>query len=59
VRFAVYQVARRVCEELNATGERPLRGFRSSVVRRTESGGFEATRDPGPNDERSGFRRRP
>ena len=48
VRFAlvlvppiVYVVVRRVCDELRETGERPLRGFRGRVVRRSPRGGFE------------------
>jgi quinol---cytochrome-c reductase cytochrome b subunit len=41
--FLVYRLVRRVCEELRESGEHPLRGFHGTVLRRTESGGFEAS----------------
>ncbi len=39
----VYFVARRICEELRAREERPLRGWSGSIVRRGRSGGFDDT----------------
>ena len=39
--FVVWFVARRVCEELRAREDHPLRGWTGQVVRRTATGGFE------------------
>lgn len=43
--FAVYYIARRICEELLAREVHPLRGWTGTVVRRTEAGGFETVGD--------------
>jgi ubiquinol-cytochrome c reductase cytochrome b subunit len=40
----VYQVTRRVCEELKASEAHPLRGFAGTVVKRAPTGGYETLR---------------
>jgi ubiquinol-cytochrome c reductase cytochrome b subunit len=44
--FVAYRLVRRICEELKAREEHPLRGSGAVSVRRTSDGGFEATRIP-------------
>jgi ubiquinol-cytochrome c reductase cytochrome b subunit len=46
--FVVYPVVRRVCEELKAREEHPLRGWSGRVVRRVPGGGYEDDRGRTP-----------
>jgi ubiquinol-cytochrome c reductase cytochrome b subunit len=42
----VYLMVKWTCEQLRATGARPLRGWTGAVVRRTPAGGFEPEAPP-------------
>jgi ubiquinol-cytochrome c reductase cytochrome b subunit len=46
----VYLVVKWTCEQLRASGARPLRGWTGAVVRRTPAGGFDADSPSEPRD---------